>query len=176
MPPLVDLPTSSPSSSPEELFSPPSQEISHSAEVSPASLSISRDWTWLDEHPDADYEDTDTVEIKDDKDDTHEITADFECFEPCCTRWKHNFGNLLNLNWHVHSYGHIWAAKEGYLLRSRGAAKLHRVEPAEMQLKQKAMRELRCDLEDCECFGRKFKSARQYFEHYESDAHHRARG
>ena len=132
----------------------------------------------MDEHPDEDCDDADSdaIEIKDEDESEYEITGEFECFEPCCTRWKHNFGNLLKLNWHVHSYGHIWAAKEGYLLRSRGAAKLHRVEPAEMQLKQKAMRVLRCDLEDCECFEKRFKSARQFLKNYESDAHHRVCG
>lgn len=130
----------------------------------------------MDEHPDEDYDDADAIDIEDEEDPVPEITGEFECFEPCCARWKHNFGNLLDLNWHVHSYGHIWAAKEGYLLRTRGAAKLHRIEPAKMQQKQQAMRELRCDLRDCECFGKTFKSTRQFFKHYESDAHHRARG
>ena len=89
----------------------------------------------------------------------------FICLEPCCSAYLRRFSTECVFQVHINSRGHDFAAKrEESLLRQDLPA-------AELQAKQEAMREFRCDVKGCALFGCCLSTSQAYANHIQTTGH-----
>ncbi|PHH61003.1 hypothetical protein CDD81_969 [Ophiocordyceps australis] len=89
----------------------------------------------------------------------------FICLEVCCPKYKTNFKTPHYLSLHANSYGHKEAQAQSQELASA------QLSPAELQAKQAALRELRCDVVACPQHGNTFCVSQTFYNHLRTKLH-----
>lgn len=90
---------------------------------------------------------------------------EFICLERCCAHYMRTFSTERMFDVHANGNGHRGAVKGGESLLRQGLS------TADLEAKQEAMREFRCDRKGCPLFGHCLSTSHSYANHVQTAAH-----